>query len=52
MFLCLGLFGVTSINSNVYSAVVAVVTLHIALGCYIYRAYSYDQPPKAAAKQD
>lgn len=38
----------TPVRSNIYSAVVAVVSLHIALGLYLYRA-SYDSG--AAAKQ-
>jgi formate hydrogenlyase subunit 3/multisubunit Na+/H+ antiporter MnhD subunit len=29
----------SSMQSNIYSAVVAVVALHIALGLYLYRAY-------------
>ncbi|XP_054268715.1 vacuolar ATPase assembly integral membrane protein VMA21 homolog [Macrosteles quadrilineatus] len=51
-FLFDGILAMTTINSNVYSAVTAVVTLHLALGCYIYRAYSYDHTPKAPAKVD
>lgn len=37
----------TPIKSNIYSAVIAVVTLHIALGLYLYRA-SVDSTPAAA----
>lgn len=29
----------TSVQSNIYSAIAAVVTLHLALGLYLYRAY-------------
>lgn len=32
-------FDLTPIKSNIYSAVLAVIGLHIALGYYIYRAY-------------
>lgn len=35
-----GMFDIASVSSNVWSAVAAVVVLHIALGFYIYRAYS------------
>ncbi|KAJ3657403.1 hypothetical protein Zmor_009210 [Zophobas morio] len=34
-----GLIGTGNLASNVWSAVLAVVVLHIALGCFIYRAY-------------
>ncbi|XP_055694795.1 vacuolar ATPase assembly integral membrane protein VMA21 homolog [Lutzomyia longipalpis] len=34
-----GYFQLSQISSNIYSAVVAVIALHIALFCYIYRAY-------------
>lgn len=36
------------VTSSVYSAVVAVVVLHVTLGLYIYRAYS--ETEKAPAK--
>lgn len=29
----------TSVQSNIYSAIAAVITLHLALGLYLYRAY-------------
>ncbi|KAJ8977626.1 hypothetical protein NQ317_010247 [Molorchus minor] len=38
----LGIFGTTDITSNVWSAVFAVVILHIAVGLYIYKAYLQD----------
>ncbi|ENN80392.1 vacuolar ATPase assembly integral membrane protein VMA21 homolog [Dendroctonus ponderosae] len=41
-----GLLGISSTASNVWSAVLAVVVLHIALGMYIYRAYSDGDKPK------
>ncbi|KAF7268074.1 hypothetical protein GWI33_018737 [Rhynchophorus ferrugineus] len=34
-----GLLGVSSTGANIWSAVMAVVMLHIAMGLYIYRAY-------------
>lgn len=37
-----------AVTSSVYSAVVAVVVLHVTLGLYIYRAYS--ETEKAPAK--
>ncbi|XP_062561721.1 vacuolar ATPase assembly integral membrane protein VMA21 homolog [Armigeres subalbatus] len=54
-------FQLTEISSNIYSAVAAVIALHIALGLYIYRAYFYSdsaasQPAggyqKVSQKQD
>uniref|UniRef100_T1E3B8 Vacuolar ATPase assembly integral membrane protein VMA21 homolog n=1 Tax=Psorophora albipes TaxID=869069 RepID=T1E3B8_9DIPT len=36
-----GILQLSSINSNIYSAVAAVIALHVALGFYIYRAYFY-----------
>lgn len=41
-----GLLGINSISSNVWSAVLAVVMLHIALGLYVLRAYSESEKPK------
>jgi hypothetical protein len=35
----LGLIGTGNLASNVWSAVMAVVVLHIALGMFIYKAY-------------
>lgn len=35
-----GILRLEPITSSVYSAVVAVVVLHVTLGLYIYRAYS------------
>lgn len=48
------------VTSNIYSAVAAVIALHIALGLYIYRAYFDSGPsesnvgvhPKISHKQD
>lgn len=38
------------ISSNIYSAIVAVVSLHLALFLYIYRAY-FDSEPAAKSKK-
>ncbi|XP_014276420.1 vacuolar ATPase assembly integral membrane protein VMA21 homolog [Halyomorpha halys] len=38
--------GLSSVSSNVYSAVSSIAVLHIALGLYIYRAYSETKPSK------
>jgi hypothetical protein len=46
-----GLLGLTRVQSNVYSAIVTVVVLHIILGAYILRAFSSDTPEKPT-KQD
>ncbi|XP_044748690.1 vacuolar ATPase assembly integral membrane protein VMA21 homolog [Coccinella septempunctata] len=47
-----GIFGVDSVASNIWSAVFAVVVLHLALGMYIYRAYFDSEPPKPDVKID
>lgn len=51
-----GYFQLSSVSSNIYAAVAAVIALHIALGLYIYRAYfdsgPSDQSTKLAQKQD
>ena len=35
-----GILGSSNVSSNVWSAVAAVIVLHVALGLYIYRAYT------------
>jgi hypothetical protein len=46
-----GVLGLARVQSNVYSAIVTVVVLHIILGAYIYRAFSSDTLQKPT-KQD
>ncbi|XP_023934276.1 vacuolar ATPase assembly integral membrane protein VMA21 homolog [Bicyclus anynana] len=42
-----------AVTSSVYSAVVAVVVLHVTLGLYIYRAYSEsEKAPTKPVKKD
>ncbi|KAK9509684.1 hypothetical protein O3M35_006945 [Rhynocoris fuscipes] len=45
-----GIMGLANVPSNVYSAVLSIAVLHIALGFYIYRAYSEAKP--SLTKQD
>ncbi|CAG9762567.1 unnamed protein product [Ceutorhynchus assimilis] len=40
-----GIVGTNSTSSNVWSAVFAIIVLHIALGMYIMRAYSEADKP-------
>lgn len=40
------------VSSNVWAALTAVVVLHIALGLFIYRAYSDASTAKPTSKQD
>lgn len=47
-----GIFGLESMPSNVYSAIAAVIVIHITLGMYIYKAYSGSPPGKAPSKVD
>lgn len=47
-----GIFGLASIPSNVYAAIASVIVIHVALGMYIYRAYSETPPGKAPSKVD
>jgi len=46
-----GVLGLARVQSNVYSAIVTVVVLHIILGIYIHRAFSSDTLQKPT-KQD
>ncbi|XP_055625267.1 vacuolar ATPase assembly integral membrane protein VMA21 homolog [Toxorhynchites rutilus septentrionalis] len=52
-----GYLQLSDVSSNIYSAISAVIVLHIALGLYIYRAY-FDGPSspgdsrKESQKQD
>lgn len=50
-----GILQLSSTQSNIYSAVVAVVALHLALFLYIYRAYfdtSSEDKQKKQQKKD
>jgi len=40
-----------TIGTNIVAAVVAVITLHLALGLFIYKAY-FDEEGKKTSKQD
>ncbi|XP_011304607.1 vacuolar ATPase assembly integral membrane protein VMA21 homolog [Fopius arisanus] len=50
MFIFDGLLGLNTVPSSIYSAIVAVLVLHGALGAFIYRAYF--QPEKTQSKKD
>lgn len=52
VFLFDAILGLTNIRSNVYSAGVAVIVLHVALGAFIYRAYFDDRSRTSAIKRD
>jgi hypothetical protein len=45
-----GVFGVETHSCNIWSAVIAVIVLHLMLGLYIYRTF-YPAPTKQT-KQD
>ncbi|VVC91640.1 vacuolar ATPase assembly integral membrane protein VMA21 homolog [Leptidea sinapis] len=48
-----GILRLEPITSSVYSAVVAVIVLHVTLGLYIYRAYSEtEHTPAKPVKKD
>lgn len=47
-----GLLDLNPMNSSVYSAVVAVIVLHVSLGLYIYRAYHEAEKPQKPVKKD
>ncbi|XP_076675772.1 vacuolar ATPase assembly integral membrane protein VMA21 homolog [Andrena cerasifolii] len=51
IFIFDGLLGLNDVPSNVYSAAVAILVLHVALGAFIYRAY-FDDQSKTQTKQD
>ncbi|XP_026326970.1 vacuolar ATPase assembly integral membrane protein VMA21 homolog [Hyposmocoma kahamanoa] len=48
-----GLLRLEPMNSSVYSAVVAVIVLHVTLALYIYRAYhEAEKAPAKPVKKD
>ncbi|XP_012351154.1 LOW QUALITY PROTEIN: vacuolar ATPase assembly integral membrane protein VMA21 homolog [Apis florea] len=51
IFIFDGLLGLNHVPSNVYSAAVAILVLHVALGSFIYRAY-FDDQSKTQTKRD
>lgn len=48
----LGILGTSDVTSNVWSAVFAVIVLHVALGLYIRRAYYEADKVKPEEKMD
>ncbi|KAK9738292.1 VMA21-like domain [Popillia japonica] len=42
-----GILSTSNVTSNVWSAIAAILVLHVALGMYIYRAYSETSKPKS-----
>lgn len=46
------IFKLEGVQGNVYSAVVAVVVLHVTLGMYIYKAYDQSERAKPSVKRD
>ncbi|XP_053592859.1 vacuolar ATPase assembly integral membrane protein VMA21 homolog [Microplitis demolitor] len=51
IFLLEGLFKLDSMQSSVTAAIMSVIALHIALGAFIFKAYS-DSPAKVTDKKD
>ncbi|KAJ0179426.1 hypothetical protein K1T71_005138 [Dendrolimus kikuchii] len=47
-----GLLNLHPMNSSVYSAVVAVIVLHVTLGLYIYKAYNESEKSPKPVKKD
>lgn len=47
-----GILKLDGVSGNVYSAIVAVVVLHITLGLYIYKAYNQSERAKPSVKRD
>lgn len=47
------IFGLSNVTANISAALCAVVMLHVALGMYIFKAYSKPtEVPEKPAKQD
>lgn len=46
------ILSLTSVQSNIYAAVAAVITLHAALGLFLYRAYFDTSSYSSFDKQD
>ncbi|XP_018572457.1 vacuolar ATPase assembly integral membrane protein VMA21 homolog [Anoplophora glabripennis] len=51
-FIFEGIIGTSDLTGNVWSAVLAVIMLHIALGLYIYKAYYEAEKVKPLEKKD
>ncbi|CAG5056034.1 unnamed protein product [Parnassius apollo] len=47
-----GVLRLEPVTSSVYSAIVAVVVLHVTLGMYIYRAYNEAEKAPKPMKKD
>lgn len=47
-----GVLHLSPMNSSVYSAVVAVVVLHVTLGLYIFKAYNEAEKAPKPVKKD
>lgn len=47
-----GVLRLEPVTSSVYSAVIAVLVLHITLGLYIYKAYSESEISSKPVKKD
>ncbi|CAG9563019.1 unnamed protein product [Danaus chrysippus] len=44
-------FRLEAVSSSIYSAVVAVIVLHVTLGLYIYKAYGESEKPSKPLKK-
>ncbi|XP_068627826.1 vacuolar ATPase assembly integral membrane protein VMA21 homolog [Battus philenor] len=47
-----GVLRLDPVTSSVYSAIVAVIALHVTLGMYIYRAYGEAEKTPKPVKKD
>lgn len=47
-----GILRLEPVTSSVYSAVIAVIVLHVTLGLYIYKAYGESSKPSKPVKKD
>lgn len=47
-----GILGTSNVTSNVWSAVFAILILHVALGMFIYRAYNDTGKSKLEKPED
>ncbi|KAL8605191.1 hypothetical protein ACOMHN_031132 [Nucella lapillus] len=47
-----GMLGMVGSNSFFYSAIVAIVAVHVILACFLYVAFTEDDTPRPQFKQE
>jgi len=50
--LFLGIFDPKTTTGNIYAVIAAIIMLHVALGAFVYKAYSGDDTPTMQRKPE